>query len=62
MNIKNIHLKGRVPRPSGQTPRYAERYPLGRRKTQAVRPCGFSIRQGTRTKRGNADQERERSP
>ncbi len=29
----------RSKRGSGGSPRYAERYPLGRRKTQAVRPC-----------------------
>ncbi len=39
---------------SGQIPR--------RRKTQAVRPRDDDSRKGTRTKRGNADQERERAP
>ncbi|WP_124155312.1 hypothetical protein [Okeania hirsuta] len=33
-----------------------------RRKTQAVRPRDDASRKGTPTKRGNADQERERAP
>ena len=47
----------RVSRPSGQTPRYAERYPLGRRETQTPVPTS----RGTRPTDwlGNADQERE---
>ena len=43
---------------SGATPRYAERYPLGRRQTQAVRPRVDERRKGMLTKRGNAHQER----
>ena len=39
---------------SGATPR--------RRKTQAVIPRDDASRKGTLTKRGNADQERERAP
>ncbi|NEP89239.1 MULTISPECIES: hypothetical protein [Okeania] len=39
---------------SGATPR--------RRQTQAVRPRDDASRKGMPTKRGNADQERERAP
>ena len=49
---------GRVSRFSGQTPRYAERYPLGRRKTHSG---GQHSGETPELRPHNADQEKERA-